>query len=162
MKKETGFTLIELMVTMVIFVMIATIGVPSLKNFLDNKRLSVVGPVFERSILFARSEARKRTEYILITPLDGDGNWAKGWKVERQMSADDVVLIKRFSALPGEPSFTSDDFTETNPIVLKGKTGNAQTAGSLQLSRAGCPDNVKYVYKILLSGDVSWSTSTCE
>ncbi|GAA6135878.1 hypothetical protein NBRC116188_26680 [Oceaniserpentilla sp. 4NH20-0058] len=163
MKKEYGLTLIELMVSMLILTIILSAGVPSLKSFLDNKQLSVVGPIFEKTLRLARTEARKGNQNIRISPIGDGKDWSNGWLIQRVIDAENnvVELIRRFEALPGNPSFTSEQFSQDNPIELRSTSGQAESIGELELTLNGCPDNVKFTYRLLLSGHVTRSTGTC-
>lgn len=162
MKKESGLTLIELMVSMLILTIILSAGIPSLKSMLDDKQLKVVGPIFEDALRLARSEARKGSQNIRVSPIVEGTDWSQGWLVQRVIDPDNnvVELIRRFEALPGNPSFTSEQFSQENPIELR-PSGQAESIGELELSLDGCPDNVKFTYRLLLSGHITRSTGTC-
>lgn len=160
MKKESGFTLLETMIVIFLMVIISWVAIPGFRDAIDDKNLKVVGPIFEKSLQLARSEARKGSNIIRVSPLGDGGDWSDGWKIERIISADEIKLIRIVDALPGDPDFTSEDFNGVNPIEIT-PDGQANMPGEFDLSLKGCPDNVKYVYRLLLSAQLGRSVTQC-
>lgn len=78
-----GFTLIELMITMVVAAIVLGIALPSFQTQLLNNRSVALGEDFATSINFVRSEAVKRaTRVSLCASKDGAtcaGNWTDGF-----------------------------------------------------------------------------------
>lgn len=91
MKTQTGFTLVELMVTLVIAAILLTLAVPNFRDFLLNNRLSGVANEFIAAANLARSEAIKRGRNATVcvsnnsmtaTPTcTGGTDWGDGWLV---------------------------------------------------------------------------------
>lgn len=87
MKKQGAFTLLEAIITMAIFALLAAVAVPAYQTMVKNNRLT--GQVNEvvTALLFARSEAVKRSEPVaLCASIDlescsGTNEWEKGWIV---------------------------------------------------------------------------------
>ncbi len=89
MKKNTGFTLIELMITVAIVAIVMTIGVPSFRTtILNNTRVAQVNE-FVGFLNLARSEAIKTGFRVVICrssdgatcATDNPGVWENGWLV---------------------------------------------------------------------------------
>ena len=128
--KHTGFTLIELMITLVIATIVMTVGVPSFKTFFLNNRMSAQANDLISSINLARSEAIKRTTSMKVCSSDDQascgGSWNDGWIV---ITADDSELIRVYPALKGTSTLTStaSSMTYTSTGFLNG----AQTTFTL-------------------------------
>ncbi len=82
---ESGFTLIELMITVSIMAILLAIAVPSFQNVALSSKLTSLSNNFVASAQLARSEAIKRnTEVTLCASSDGTtcaGAWKDGWVV---------------------------------------------------------------------------------
>jgi len=110
---KQGFTLIELMITLVIAGILLVIGVPAMHDMIVEQRLSASVNEFIAAANFARSEAIKRGRPVKIcrsvnaetnsdvcsTSSSGDHDstdWGSGWIV---LDPDDQVLLRQ-GALP--------------------------------------------------------------
>lgn len=75
-----GFTLIELMVTVTIAAILLAIGVPSFKSFILSQRVKTASYDLNYALNYARSEAIKRNDLVLLTPAAT--GWQDGWTVK--------------------------------------------------------------------------------
>lgn len=74
-----GFTLIELMITVAIAGIIATMAVPSFQRMLERNRLKEAVESLKSDLMFARTEAIKRSADIVVSRISGDnGAWCYG------------------------------------------------------------------------------------
>ena len=80
METSRGFTLIELMITLLVASILVTLAAPSFSNFIKDNRLTAQANTFIASVNLARSEAIKRGTSVYITSNNGT-NWNGGWKV---------------------------------------------------------------------------------
>jgi type IV fimbrial biogenesis protein FimT len=80
---QRGFTLIELMVTLVIVSVLLAIGVPSMSKLVASNRISTHTNEFVGALSLARAEAVRRSEGVSIRSKDGDIEFATGWTVFR-------------------------------------------------------------------------------
>lgn len=85
MKQQSGFTLVELMITLALVAILATIGVPSFMNFIVNNRLAAQTNELVSALNLARSEAIKRNTRVTVCRSNNGtgcgGTWNNGWIV---------------------------------------------------------------------------------
>lgn len=76
--RPNGFTLVELMVTLVVLSVFLGLAVPSFRGLLDAQRLKAMAYDMVADLSLARSEALKRGSDITLTPQQ-TGDWTAGW-----------------------------------------------------------------------------------
>ena len=80
-RSSSGFTLIELMITVAIAAILLMVAAPNLSAFRRNAELTSAANTFVASINTARSEAMKRGRYAMVVPTDNGASWNAGWIV---------------------------------------------------------------------------------
>ena len=92
---QIGFTLIELMITVVIVSVVLAIAVPSFYTTIKNNRLRTQADRLVTTFNLARSEAVKRSIDVVVCPSsDGatcGGNYAQGWLVFADLDRDGAL-----------------------------------------------------------------------
>ena len=146
MKKQSGLSLVELMVTLAIAAVLLTYAIPNMREFLLRQTLHTKANDMLVDFVFARAEAINRGEPIKIT---ANTNWKSGWEITDK----DGIVLRKSNDVEVNVTF-EDNVTETTAIVFK-PTGtlNASTARIINLKN----DEVSHV-KILtvaLSGNSS-------
>jgi type IV fimbrial biogenesis protein FimT len=68
LKKSSGLTIIELMITLVVLGVLLAIGLPEMRSFIVSNRLSSDVKGFVGLINYARSEAITRNQSVVICP----------------------------------------------------------------------------------------------
>lgn len=92
MRNKSGFTLIELMVTLSVLAILLTIATPNLRMFIQNSRLMSQTTGLVGDLNFARSEAIKRGGAVNIcasadgATCSGAVTWETGWIVFNENS----------------------------------------------------------------------------
>jgi type IV fimbrial biogenesis protein FimT len=90
--RVSGFSLVELMITIAILAVLLAIGLPSFQGSLRSNRVTSTTNELMASISLARSEAlRNPGGAVLCTTTDGatcGGNWNNGWMVWVDVNGD--------------------------------------------------------------------------
>ncbi|EZP46351.1 Fimbrial protein-D1 [Stenotrophomonas sp. RIT309] len=105
LRRQNGFTLIELMVTLTVFVILSSIAYPSFRSMIRSNRLATANNEVIALTNLARSEAiRNNRGGGLCGSTDGlacDGEWSKGLLAWSDLDADGVLgsndSVLRFS-----------------------------------------------------------------
>jgi type IV fimbrial biogenesis protein FimT len=116
----TGFTLIELMVTLSIATIVMVMAIPSFSTSIKNNRLTTQVNQFVTGINLARSEAiRRGMNVTLCKSSDGGscvttGNWSQGFIVFTDQDSNGTytssteTLLKIFGSAPTQISVTGN------------------------------------------------------
>ena len=139
MKTHSGFTLVELMVTLAVGIIILAIGVPAFMSMLSTNQAAGYANDLVGAIRLARSEAVKRAATATVcasnaTQTGCSGNaWNNGWIVFSDDDADGVFdageTIHRAWSIPtDERANLVFEATSPNSIRFNGSGGNAANA----------------------------------
>lgn len=137
MKKQTGFTLIELIVAIAIFGIMASIAIPNYSSFIMENRKSSLYNTLVGTISLARLEAVKTSRVVtmcissnLSTCDDTTDDWNTGWIVFTDLNGDglvtttstpaDTILKVERAAVPGL-NIKSDEFDKILSIAPRGR-----------------------------------------
>lgn len=116
-KKQAGFTLIELMITLVVLVIALSIGVPSFVTWIENNRLNTATRTLAGALQVARSEAVSRQTVITI---DSGGDWSNGLTMYTDTAAAGNTA---FNAGDGDVLIKDLDYT-MDGITINSNDGN--------------------------------------
>jgi len=154
-KSQTGFTLYELLTTLLIVGVVLSLGIPSMQSFRQNSRMTAATNDLHSSFHLARSEAARSKTNITIcasadpfaaTPVCG-GELEAGWVVFEDRNGDIAVngadaVLKRFPPVNNQIAINTtgpDDYFSFAPTGLgRGNvTGTAPVATMLLCDSRG-------------------------
>ncbi|MGQ0750845.1 MAG: GspH/FimT family pseudopilin [Betaproteobacteria bacterium] len=109
--RSHGFTLIEVLFAIVILGVLLSLAAPSMRNLVLDQRVKTVVSDMHATLIFARSEAIKRNQYVAVCAMNNDGSgcqnstdWARGWIVYLDADGNGIPgavsdILKRQDAL---------------------------------------------------------------
>jgi type IV fimbrial biogenesis protein FimT len=146
-RKSRGFTLAELMVTIVIAGVFAAIAVPSYRSFVARQRIRTASFDIMAMLTFARSEAIKRNTSVDVNP--SSGNWKNGWTI----TVGGTTLSQQ-SALSGLTVSCKSGGAVVTPCPTITYNNNGRTSGttSIELSSTSTDSSGTRCISTSLSG----------
>ncbi len=145
-KKQSGVTLIELMIVIVISVILASVAFPSYKTMVIGNRIASLTSDLHSSLLLARSEALKRGRTVAVckstTPNDAnpscsaaanDVGWGAGWIVYvdtdnsgTRGGSEEIIMVRGpYFAASTEGTVTTNIASENISFGFTGQTFSA-------------------------------------
>lgn len=121
---EHGFTLIELMITLVILGILITVGVPSLSEFVAAQRVRTTASDLISDMALARAEAIKESRQAIFERVTGGTNtWKEGWRVCVDLNGngacDNNEVRKVTTSVPGRTEVCSTVSEFDNRIFFR-------------------------------------------
>ncbi len=168
MKNQTGFTLIELMITLAIAVILMTVAVPSFNDTVTNNRITTQTNDLVAALNLARMEAIHRGTSVSICPssdqssCSGSNDWSTGWIVyeDTNVTGSTAVteLIRTWSSLSGSPSVAASNSATFLRYAADGSLGSIR---SIAHQVSNCADTQRRVISISAPGRVSTNAASC-
>jgi prepilin-type N-terminal cleavage/methylation domain-containing protein len=144
---QHGMTLIELLVTLAVVAVFATLAAPGMQSLMASQQVSAAASELQASTLQTRNTALARNQQTVMQPLDGtnstNGDFKNGWRIyvdvngNQSYDAGTDVLIFSHDALP-------DSITVTPP------TGKAN-----QMTYSG----LGFLVSTWSTGNATWTIS---
>jgi len=166
MKKEIGFTLIELMITLALAAIVLSIAVPSFSTMIQNNRLISQTNQLVASLNHARSEAIGRGNTVTICSSSDQitcgGGWNTGWITFVDINANGAfdgasdTLLKVNQGLGGNNTLKGTGNTDSISYL---STGFTDLAASASFSLCDTRGN-SYGHQVSLSTVGRLSSST--
>jgi type IV fimbrial biogenesis protein FimT len=109
-RESRAFTLLELVITLSVIAILATMGIPTFQKFTQKQAISAAINTLHSDLLLARSRAVYEDAEVVACPgnirsgCSGSTNWGEGWIVFADTNADrawqsDEILIRNSMAV---------------------------------------------------------------
>lgn len=80
-RQQTGFTLVELLITVAIAAILAALAAPSFQTLMARQRIKTGSADLVSHLTLSRSEAIKQNSDVTMTSASNDSSWASGWVI---------------------------------------------------------------------------------
>ncbi len=152
---QRGFTVYELLITMLVIGIILSIGVPSMSDFTRNSRISGTANDLHASFALARSEAARSKSNITIcasansmdaTAACGGATFDDGWIIFIDLNGDltrgggDENILRAHPAIPAGIDIATNDGADYFGFAPSG-LGRGDVGGDPAVSRARICDD---------------------
>lgn len=135
-----GFTLVELMITLLVLAILINVAVPSMVQMLDNVRLSASEQNLVSAMRLARSESARTKQTMQLSAVNGD--WRQGYAIVN------TVTTQTFRVYPSMP--TAQQVTANATTVSFYPDGSTTSnAPSMPVSIQVCDPAVKPVGRLV-------------
>jgi type IV fimbrial biogenesis protein FimT len=179
LKTQKAFTLIELMVTLSVFGVLAFLALPSFQKQIANNQSLLLSDEMTAALNFARTEAIKRGKFVTLCPANADGtncgtDWLNGWLVVVDTAAsettkpptvaNDTAILRRWERRDNTSSIVFTPSTRqfiryTGLGVLARAEGDNSATITLKVNN--CSGNAKKIITISLSGMLTTASVPC-
>jgi type IV fimbrial biogenesis protein FimT len=132
---SAGFTVVELMITLIIAAVLLTLAAPAFTDLIANNRMRAEVFALRGLLMEARSEAvTERNNVTVCSSDDGEdcgGNWNDGYIAFFDTNNDETVDAGERIILERTPNATRIDisFSNTENRIVYNSRGNAQIPG---------------------------------
>jgi type IV fimbrial biogenesis protein FimT len=171
-RRQGGFTLFELLMTLIVAAVLLAMVVPGLANFISSSRLRASQSEFVSALTLARSEATKRGGEVVVKALGGvaGSEFLGGWQVFADTDGDGNLgvaetLIREYAPLAGAMRFSAKvGETTTNATSTTFNSRGFLKGPALKFTLCG-PVGTQRGYTVRLEqvgiADVSEGSNTC-
>lgn len=166
---SSGFTLVELVITLALAAIILSAAAPSFRDLVQNNRITAQVNEFVTALNVARSEAIKRGVTLRVSAFPGGGasnEFGLGWRVWSDVDGDGNYDIgeelRESAALNGGATLNSvNDISELQYLPSGFLNITAGTNRSFQLRIPECSGNQARDITILPTGRANMASVAC-
>ncbi len=167
--RSSGFTLVELVITVALAAIILSAAVPSFRDLVQNNRITAQVNEFVTALNVARSEAVKRGATLRVTALDGSdasNEFGMGWRVWFDADGDNTFdageELRESAALTGGATLDSVSVPAVTELqYLASGLLNIGAATTFELRIPECRGNQARDVTILPTGRATITSIAC-
>lgn len=179
MRRNHGFTLIELMVTLAVLAVVLTIAAPSFQEMIDRNRARSTADGLVTALVTARTEAVSRNEVVTLCPsangtsctTGASVDWQNGWLLfedgtttysgDPSVDADARIKIfdKPHSAMLISVTPVAAGFVRFMPTGMKAGVNNVIT---FHLQPEDCKPGMAWDVTVAVSGHAAVEAGDCD
>jgi len=166
--KPHGFTLVELLVTIVVVTILVALSVPAFYNFVQNNRITAQVNELVTALTLVRSEAIKRRQPVSIcSSLNAStcaGTWDQGWIIFTDANSNGVVdvgidaVLRVREGLAGGATLSE---TASVTAIQFDRLGSASIPANFQLRIPGCKGDQGRDIALLVTGQADVRRVNC-
>lgn len=164
--RTSGFSLLELLVTVSIVGILMSIAIPSFEGFIKSERLTSVTNSLISDMMLARSKAVELNQIVTVCASDNEtgcnGNdYSDGWVVMADSDGDDAVdqLIRVQQPISGDVEFElSNAALSSVTFDTRGFTSDIPAGATFTIMDDRGEDEAKYI-SITRTGRISRGAS---
>lgn len=172
MQRMRGFTLIELMITVIVLGVLVALAAPSFRTMILNQQSEAIGEDIITAFQLARSEAIKRGGFVSVCPTDDGtscgGAWQNGLLVLVDKALSPTAAVD-FEAADRQryTQFSNDNavITSSGPGYVRydGRGMMVNDDGPFELTShvTGCVGERQRILTITRAGMISMSRKAC-
>lgn len=170
--RQSGFTLIELMITLVIIATLLAVVAPAVRDIRKKNRIETSAHSLFTSLIFTRSEALKRNSQVVLCKSNNGADctvgseWHEGWLVYADADSDSAPdpneVLRIGAALENGDTLYISGTSFTDQIAYN-VDGSASGLGRFVLCNEGESDEFAKEVSISLTGRprINSGTSDC-
>lgn len=165
---RNGFTLVEMLVTLLMMAILLGIGIPSFVNLIRNNGITDQANSVLGGIIYARQEAANLGLGVSICGSSDqktcDGQWGEGWIVFKDPNGDLTGTIDTTKVLRLEKGSSSINASSGTAVRFDSegiRRPVAQSADTVTLKRSDCGNEGSRIISILAGGQASVGDGSC-
>lgn len=136
-----GFTLVELMITIVVLAILVSLAAPAFSRLVASNKVRSAASDLQMAMLRARSEAVSRN--IDITVDQATGGWQNGWSVNTSPPTPDTpAVVESYGGFSGLLVSTKPDSVVK---VTYNSSGRATAEAAVEFKSDNYPEEVRCV-----------------
>lgn len=159
MRRDNGFTLVELMVAVAVLTILITVGVPAFTDFVQNSRTTTQVNEMIRVLSLARSEALERGERVGVVAVGGD--WSNGFQIRRDGNSDGDFTDAQDELIRDYLPLSSATLTVSADPLIFLPSGRLNEAYVLTVLAERCKQQNNRTINISLTGITNVTRNPC-